>query len=62
MRLNGDKSDAFIWNCKTKYDIGKLAPKAIYSTTLNIVPTQPGLVVSIKTFYLYLIHFFKFLN
>lgn len=46
MRLNGDKNDGYIWNCSMKYEIGKLAPKATYNLALNIIPTQPGLIVN----------------
>ena len=46
MRLNGDKNDGFIWNCSMKHEIGKLAPKTKYNLALNIIPTQPGLIVN----------------
>jgi hypothetical protein len=47
MRLNGEKSYGYLWNCSLTHEVGKVPARSSTTIKLNIVPTQTGLLVGI---------------
>jgi hypothetical protein len=45
MRLDNEKLNDFIWNCKLNYNLGKIAPKKSLILQLNVIPLKTGFMV-----------------
>ncbi len=62
MRLDNNKQNGYVWNCKLNYQIGKIGPKNSVEIILNLIPFNSGFLritgISITDLFLKRIHEF----
>lgn len=62
MRLDNDRLNDFIWNCKLAYNLGKLAPKQSIDLVMSVIPLRSGFIVNISFILVLLFIYLEFNN